>query len=151
MVRAALAALVSRFGDGLHAGGGTADRVDAVSAETISHCMLFSCDAVGDFDYCYGELYVSELFGVAAGRAAAGRPISGMGRAAVVPRVDSRKEPDRCGWCDGSSTSAHEHWGGMARTIYAAAQRVRGLVPWIGLLFHDGAAALDVRAGTAAV
>src|SRR5277367_4461258 len=73
-----------------------------------------------------------------------------MGLAAVVPRVDSRKEPDRCGWCDGSSASAHEHWGGMAREIYAAAQRVRGLVPWIGLLFHDGAAALDVRARAAA-
>ena len=46
MVRAAFAALVSRSGDGLHASGGTAGRVDAVSAEAISHRMLFYRDAV---------------------------------------------------------------------------------------------------------
>jgi len=38
--------LVSRFGSGLHAGGGTADRVDAVPAAAVSHRMFFYRDAV---------------------------------------------------------------------------------------------------------
>src|SRR5580700_8139061 len=73
------------------------------------------------------------------------------GFAVAFARIDSRREPDGCAWCDGCDASrvASGRWGGMARKTYAAAQSVCGLVPWIGFLFDHGAALVDVRTGVA--
>src|SRR5277367_1613780 len=153
VVRAAPAALVSRFGDFLHAADGIADRVDAVSTEEISHRLFFYCDAVRDFDYRDGELYVSELSGVAARGAAAGRLVSGMGSAAALPRIHSREELDDNGDCVrscGTHSGTPERSRGMAREIYAVAQAVRRRLFGTGLLFHHGAAPVDVCARAAA-
>ncbi len=52
-------------------------------------------------------------------------------------------------WSRGSGAGTLERSRGMAREIHAAAQSVCGFVSWIGFLFHDGAAVVDVRAWVA--